>query len=70
MMKQQTVKNTWSKMKSTGEIWVYVGIVMGAVMGHLTDNLGTCVAVGYCAGLAMKKTNPRSAQASGQHAEG
>jgi len=55
-------------MKSTGEIWVYVGIVMGAVMGHLTDNLGTCVAVGFCTGLAMKKTYQR--QVSTQHAEG
>ncbi|NEZ44830.1 hypothetical protein [Paenibacillus alvei] len=70
MKKQQTVKNTWSKMKATGEIWVYSGIMMGTIMGHLTNNLGTCVAVGYCAGLAMQKMSQRSVETSTPQVEG
>lgn len=70
MMKQQNLTNTWSKMKDTGNIWLYTGIIIGAIMGHLTNNLGTCVAVGYCAGLSIRKIYQRSAQAATPQVEG
>ncbi|SDG35615.1 hypothetical protein SAMN04488689_11359 [Paenibacillus sp. cl6col] len=70
MMKKQNEKNTWtwSALKSKRAFWLYSGIALGAVLGHLTNNLGTFVAVGLCTGEAMWKTYQR--QVSTQHAEG